>query len=59
MWELQIILWYGQENQQAKAKKSRRGGKLYKWRIDKLEMAEKRQEEFQEKMVKNAVKVSE
>ena len=43
------------ESQQTKARRSRRGRKLYKWRIDKLEMEQKRQE-FQEEMVRNAVK---
>ena len=46
------------ESQQTKTRRSRRGRKLYKWRIDKLEMEEKRQE-FQEEMVRTAVKFSE
>ena len=48
------LIW--KESQQTKARGSRRGRKLHKWRIDKLEMEEKRQE-FQEAMAKNAVKV--
>ena len=43
------------ESQHTKARRSRRGRKLYKWRIDKLDMEEK-QREFQEEMVRNAVK---
>ena len=50
------LIWT--ESQQTKTRRSRRGRKLYKWRIDKLEMEEKRQE-FQEEMVRNAVKFSE
>ena len=33
------LIWT--ENQQARGKRNRRGRKLYKWRIDKLEMEEK------------------
>ena len=50
------LIWT--ESQQTKARKSRRGRKLYKGRVDKLEMEEKRQE-FQEEMVRNAVTFSE
>ena len=50
------LIWT--ESQQTKTRRSRRGRKLYRWRIDKLEMEEKRQE-FQEEMVRNAVKFSE
>ena len=50
------LIWT--ESQQTKTRRSRRGRKLYKWRIDKLEMEEKRQE-FQEEIVRNAVKFSE
>ena len=49
------LIWT--EGQQTRAKRNRWGRKLYKWRIDKLEMEEK-QQEFQEKMAKNAVKFS-
>ena len=56
MWKLQIILQYRQKANSSR--RSGRGRKLYKWRIDKLEMEEKRQE-FQEEMVRNAVKFSE
>ena len=50
------LIWT--ESQQTKTRRSRRGRKLYKWRIDKLEVEEKRQE-FREEMVRNAVKFSE
>ena len=50
------LIWT--ESRQTKARRSRRGRKLYKWRIDKLETEGKRQE-FQEEMVRNAVKFSE
>ena len=43
------LIWT--ESQQTRAKRNRRGRKLYKWRIDKLEMEEK-QKEFQEEMAK-------
>ena len=51
------LIWT--ESQQTKARRSRRGRKLYKWSIDKLEMEEKRQEEVRVEMAKNAVKFSE
>ena len=50
------LIWT--ESQQTKTRRSWRGRKLYKWRVDKLEMEEKRQE-FQEEMVRNAVRFSE
>ena len=46
------LIWA--ESQQTRAKRHRRGRKMYKWRIDKLDMEEKRQE-FQEEMAKSAV----
>ena len=50
------LIWT--ESQQTKAKKGRRCRKLYKWRIDRQEMGEKRYE-FQEDMAENAMKLSE
>ena len=47
------LIWT--ESQQTKARLSRRGRKLYKWRTETLEMEEKRRE-FKEEMVRNAVK---
>ena len=49
------LIWT--ESQQTRGKRNRRGRKLYKLRIDKLEMEEKRTE-FQEEMAKNPVKFS-
>ena len=45
-------------SQQTSVIKNRRGRKLYRWRIDKLEVKEK-QQEFQQEMDKNAVQFSE
>ena len=50
------LIWT--ESQPTRAKINRRGRKLYKWRIYKLEIEEK-QHEFQEEMTKNAVRFSE
>ena len=44
-------------SQQTRMIKNRRGRKLYRWRIDKLEVKEK-QQELQREMKKNAVQFS-
>ena len=50
------LIWT--ESQQTRVIKNRRGRKLYRWRIDKLEVTEK-QREFQEEITKNAERFSE
>jgi len=50
------LIWT--ESQQTRTKRNRRDRKLYKWRTDKLEIEEKRQE-FKEEMTRNALKFSE
>ena len=48
------LIW--SESQLTRVERNRRGRKLYKWRIDKLEIEK---QEFQEEMAKNTVKFSE
>ena len=46
------------DSQQTRVIKNRRGRKLYRWRIDKLEV-EENQQEFPQEMAKNALQFSE
>ena len=46
------------DSQQTRVILNRRGSKLYRWRIDKLEVKEKQQEEFQQVMAKSTAQFS-
>ena len=46
------LIWT--ESQQTRTKRNRRDRKLYKWRVDKLEI-EENQQEFKEEMIRKAV----